>query len=482
MADKDATRTTSVPWSYALVSAAIGLFIGAIAGYQFLTRLMSIQPQLAAMIGGAIGAVAGAISGYTSGRAAAEHAEAVQQVAQKLGGQYLPGDAELTRRLSTDFNLGDAAMYNVVSKDLQGARVEIGELQITTTTSGTRDDRQSTTVSQTAAFFAVEGLRFPQFMLQPQGVMLKLFAHVIGGEKIEFPAQPYFSEIYHLSATHSEHARRLFDGGVLDALVRRPGLRIQTAGDALLIYEPGRQCEPEELEGFIAEATKIFRLFEASARRMSQEDETRVAPKEDVRALADKMPGLMGRIVRSNLVTHADVNAFIRQAAPRTIPPNILKYRERVAPRAFLFVGMFLVMFGALWVLSVQTNGAGQPMTTGLVIGAGGALIVVGAALARMRVVRLLRRGQLGTAVIERIGRSQFAGTLRIAARCQAEGRAWQATSTWYPPANTVADSQARAQRLADNNKPAPILYDPGAPKRMLFVDSLLNVSAEYEP
>ena len=472
---------SSMPlWPTVLLYTGGGVFIGAVAGHQYLPALLSLQPTFCALAGGAFGAVAGAIAGIRAAREAAQHTEAVQQVAQKLGGQYLPADAELNRRLGTDFNLGNAAMYNVVSNDLNGARAEIGDLQITTK-SGTGDNRKTTTVTQSAAFFTVDGLRLPHFFLQPEGTLLKLFARVVGGDKIEFPAQPYFSEIYHLSGNHPENTRRLFDDGVLNSLVRRPGLRIQSAADALLIYQPDKLCEREELERFIAEATQIFRLFEASARRMKLEEETRVTPKTDVRALAENMPGLMGRIVRANLVTHADLSAFVGQAPPRNIPANILKYRERVAPRASLFVGMFLVLFGALWVWSVQTNGAGQPMTIGLMLAAAGALIALFSGWARMRFAGLLRNGNLGTAVIESIVASQWKGRLRIVARCQAEGRSWRATCNWYLGGN-AGEAEQRARDLAAKKKPAPILYDAAAPQRILFVDALLTVSAEYEP
>lgn len=458
-----------------------GGFIGAVVGFQYLAGLMSLEPVIGALVAGAIGAVAGAIVGVIAWRQAAQHSAAVQQVAQKLGGDYLSGDAELNRRLSTDFSLGDAAMYDVVSKDLNGARAEVGDLQITRKTS-TGDNSNTTTETQSAAFFTAEGLRFPHFFLQPEGTLLKLFSRVVGSEKIEFSAQPHFSQIYHLSGNHPENMRRLFDDGVLNSLVRRPGLRIQSAADALLIYQPGRQCEPAELEGFIGEATKIFRLFEASARRMSQEDETRVTPKVEVKALAENMSGLMGRIVRGSLVTHSDLSAFVSQATPRKIPANILKYREKVAPRLILFVGLFHVLFGVLWVVSVQTNDDGQPMTIGLVLAAAGVAIALFGGWERMRFAGLLRNGKLGTAVIESIVPRQWAGKLRIVARYQAEGRDWRATSTWYLGSNTTGEAKQRALGLAAKKKPVPILYDPAAPQRMLFVDALLNVSAEFEP
>jgi hypothetical protein len=400
----------------------------------------------------------------------------------------LPGDAELNRRLRTDFSLGDAAMYNVVSKDLNGARAEVGDLQITRKR-GTGDDSDTTTVTQSAAFFTVAGLRVPHFFLQPEGTLLKLFARLMGSEKIEFPAQPYFSQIYDLSGTRPDNTRRLFDDGVLNRLVRRPGLRIQSAADALLIYEPGRQFEAAELEAFIAEATQIFRLFEASARRMKQEDESRVTPKEDVRALAEKMPGLMGNILRETLVTRSDLSAFVSQATPRKIPANILRYVDNFAPGFVMLIGImfsvagtgFAVAFGYEALASGKGLMSDKGMGTlfGLVFLGVGSCIAYFAGRARFRMNRLLRDGRICPARIEKIDSTNMSinnkAVSLMTVQFQAEGRITQASC------KIMGDAIQRAQKFVVDEKPAPILYDPADPQRILLVDALLNVSPEYE-
>src|ERR1017187_4504908 len=114
MTDKDPTPAKPAVLPYMLFYAWGGGFICAVLGFQYLAGLMSLDPVIGAVIGGASGAAAGAIGGVIAWRQSVRYTAAVQQVAQKLGGEYLAGDAELNLRLRTDFSLGDAAMYDVV--------------------------------------------------------------------------------------------------------------------------------------------------------------------------------------------------------------------------------------------------------------------------------------------------------------------------------------------------------------------------------
>ena len=63
----------------------------------------------------------------------------------------------------------------------------------------------------------------------------------------------------------------------------------------------------------------------------------------------------------------------------------------------------------------------------------------------------------------------------RMTVQFQAEGRVVQASC------KIMGAAVERAQKLAADKKPAAILYDPTDPQRILFVESLLNVSPEYE-
>jgi hypothetical protein len=264
-----------------------GLFIGAIAGYQFLLPLVSSEPEfgilrgwnlelagviwLSVALGGVIGAVAGAIGGAIAGGKADKRTAAAVRAAKKVRGEFLPADADLDQKLSTDFSLPGATMGNVIRTQLQGAQLAVGDLHISRE-SGTGSDAQTYTVTQSAACYTADGPRFPRFTLQPEQTLLKVLARAIGSEKIEFPSQPHFSKIYNLSAPHPEPVRQLFEGDVLETMVRTPGLHIVSAADALLMYRPGQECEVEELEAFINESARILGRFDKSARGMDQSD------------------------------------------------------------------------------------------------------------------------------------------------------------------------------------------------------------------
>ena len=488
MTGNDSAPAKAALLPFLLLYGWVGVFMGSVAGYHYLAQPMSLEPMIGAVVGGAIGIAIGSIAAVLAWRKSVQHTEAAQQVAQQLGGEYLAGDAEVNRRLGTDFSFADASMSDVVRKDLGGVRAEIGDLQITR--KGGRGDNETTTNTvQSAAFFVADGLHFPQFMLQPGGVMLKLVDGVLGGERIEFPAQPQFAQIYHLSAVRADDTRRLFDDGILDCLIRRPNLRIQTAADALLLYEPGRQFEGAQLEGFFSEAAKIFRLFEASARSLKLGMQSELRPKQDVRALAENLPGLLGRIVRNSLVTREDVSAFVQQAPPRAIPANIWRYADKFAPGLVLLVGIVFCVAGAAFAgafgYEALASGAGLMGNKGAGAIIGLAVLAVGigttylAGRARIRIKRLLRDGQVGAGRIEKLEATNLRvsnqAIWQMTAQFQAAGRTVQATCK-IPGA-----AVQRARKLAEEKKPAPILFDPADPQRILFIEALLTVSPDYE-
>ena len=392
-----------------------------------------------------------------------------------------PADEDLNERLRNDFSLLNAAMSNVVRRDVQGTRVAVGDLAITTEM-GKSDDRRMDTVTQSAAYYSAEGLRFPRFTLQPENMLLKLFSFAYGLAKIEFPAHPDFARAYHLSAVHEENTRMMFDDRVLNTLVRSPGLHICSGANALLIYQPGRQYGPDELEGFISETAQIFRLFEESARQMKLAAETRVTPKADVRAIAEKIPGFTGQDIRNSLVIRSELMAFVNQTPPREIPDNILQYCETSAPKIGLLICIVFAITGGSFAAAFGINGNIGGMIFGLVVFVIGGSTAFFVGRARMRITRLLRHGQLGSANIESIGPGLGEGDLCIGARHYAEGQVWHVTFPWHERSNAVGDARKRAEKLAAEKKPTPILYDPKAPQRVLIVEALLNVSPEYEP
>jgi hypothetical protein len=476
--------------------ALAGLCIGAVAGYQLLPHVLSFEKAQAlgsllgltlaredmfwfpASLGAVIGVLGGLVWGRMSAAKAARRNAALQEVAQKDGQQFSPEvDGELSAKLARDFSLQHAAISGVLRKDIPGMRAAFGDLAIATEFRH-RSDRETRWTTQTAAYFSAD-VRLPGFTLQPEGFAMNLLSGMSGIEDINFASHEEFSRRYHLSAMHAENARRLFEAPLLEHLERRPGLHVQSAADGLLIYRPGQRLGAEEIEGFIAETTEIFRLFEASARKLQQAREAGLIPKADARAEAAKISGLVGEVVRERLVTRADVEAFMRQAPPRKVPANIRHYCEGFAPGMALAAGALFFLVGAGFAFGFGQAGKWGGALVGLLFAVVGAGLLFFFGRMRLRLERLLRHGELGVGRIEGIESTGWSGpggdVSRASVRFQAKAATVQAKC------NIAGVAVERAQKLFTAKRPAAVLYDPANPERFLLVDALLTVSPELE-
>ena len=352
-----------------------------------------------------------------------------------------------------------------------------------------RDGRTEVrTELQTIAFYESGELRFPGFNLNPRGLLLNVLARVFGTADIHFPAHEEFSRAYHLSASVPENTRRLFDyAPLLDALGRRPGLKIASQVNALIVYREGKAFHGAPLQGFMEEAAEILRLFEQAARNAGVIAANAPAAKVDARALADSATGLMGTIARAGLVTHADVDAFLLQPAPRNIPAGMRRYPDRfvsayivVLASVFFVAGAFFLLLNVRALMSQETNNpAGVPL--GLIFMIVGGSIAYFAGRIRWRCRRLLRHGRIASGQVQYIEPTSYAiGSDAV----------HEVTVTYPSEAGSVRGScnilglpsLRRARVLLRDKKPARILYDPAHPERILLAEALLNVSEEIEP
>ena len=483
-----------------------GACVGAIAGYAFLPPLLSYEraKEFGALLGlslnpadiswlcAALGAAIGVIVGIIGGLLEIRRNEGVRQTVESLGAQFSPCyDPGLSDKLGLFFQTNSfLKVYNVIQTQLQGIRFAVCEVAIET---GSDTDSSTTTVRQTVAHYESDTVQFPEFTLQPEGFLLKIFSGAIGIQKIIFPAHREFSKDYHLTAVHAENTRKLFNDRLIDNLSRRKGICISTKSGGVVIYRREKLCEADELPGFISEAAEIFRLLEDSARNLEQTAETAFAVTADAKALGEKMPGLMGNIVRRSMVTRADVEAFVRQPPPRTIPANILRYSDKFAPSGAMLFGVVFIIAGAVVAFvfgnealaggKILTGAKWQEWAAGVIFPL--AFLCIGGSIAyfagrtRTRIKRLLCNGQTCTATIEKIDstgwRINNEQVSLMTVHFHAEGQDMRASC------KIMGDAVQRAQALAAGKKLAPILYDPADPQRILFVEALLNISLEYE-
>lgn len=501
------------PGSFVAGGALGGLVFGAIAGYGLLPYVLSFGQAKAlaavlgytleaadmfwfpAVLGAAIGVIGGAIQGVVAHTKATRRTAGLQRLAESLEAEVSPDpDPELSDKLGKFFPQGHShEVRDVMRAQIDGVGVTVGELSFVVESANTTGNRGSTTRTsrrQTVAYYESPAVRFPGFTLQPEGTLLNLLSRATGVEDIDFPAHAEFSRAYHLTAVHPENTRRLFNDRLLEGLSRRQGLHIASDSGSLVIYRQGWVCDAAQLKDFVGEAAALFRLFEDAARESAATAETMLTPKADIRAIAEKMPGLMGKILRERLVTRDDIGAFIRQPPPRTIPASILRYSDKFAPNMVLLIGIMFAVTGAAFALAFGyealargkglMNDRGAGVLVGLIFLGSGGGIAFFAGRARLRILRLLRYGQLGAARIQKIEPTGVSindnAISRMTVQFPAAGQVVQASC------KITEDAAQRAHKLVADKKDAPILYDPADPQRILFVEALLNVSAEYEP
>jgi hypothetical protein len=433
-----------------------------------------------AFVGALIAVRLGLVADARKWRLATEFHEATRAGGEKPAAEPAP---DLEEKLKWFFS-GRLELNNPEWTRVRGRRVGVADVFHTTTSV-----ESSHTTGQTAAFYETPGLRFPSFMLQPEGPFLRAASAVLGIADIDFPSHPGFSRAYHLSAGDPEDTRELFTSSVLDELSRREGLYIQGEKQGILIYVPDELYGPAERAGFLGRAAEIFGLFEEAARAGGFTPDRAPRPVGDVKAMVEKMPGLIGMEARRTLFTRTDLEAFLRQPVPRTVPARAERYGERFALDGMTLFG---VMFGLgglafMYLFARQAywgKGFFSGDTLGFLLGLlcfsiGGPVLYFGVRGSR-RIRRLLRRGTLGEGKIETIlrtgGSVNGAHIYELSVRYRLQGR------DVVGSCKITGAAAARAHKLVDRKQPARILYDPASPEQIFFLDALMSLPVDYDP
>ena len=446
-------------------------------------------PRFLAAVGAVLGVVTGGIGGWTARSRSLRRNAEVQSVAAGVGGTYTAqSGAELGSWLRPFFaNASFVEVTNLVRLDDERVWVADAHVKYHRSRGSTLNTRPAQPSDQTVACLDAGELALPEFTLQPEGFLVNALSRAVGVEDIDFSSQTEFSGKYHLSAVHAENTRRLFDSSLLAVLARTNGLHMQCRRDGLVLYRPKQVLDSADFKAFTTEALTILRLVKQSAASLAATGPLAAATGTDVNALAKNMPGMMGKLVRARLVVRADVAALLQQAPPRKVPDNIRKQVDGGVDLGSMFA-FILLTFGVAStsiISNQQPADAASPASrfmfiVGILSGTLGAWILFRSVRSRYRQNALLRSGHVGSAKIVSLdatgveidGEKQY----RMNVEFQALGRAVTATT------KIRGDAVFRAKRLMQDGKPAVILYDRSVETRILYADSLMHVSPEYEP
>ncbi len=121
------------------------------------------------------------------------------------------------------------------------------------------------TVNQTVACFRFPEPWVPGFSLRPQTFSdnLYLWAKPVD---FDFDSHPKSSREYLLDGESEAAVRKLFTRPLLDHLEGIAGLSVAGRDALLVVYRPGKRVRPDDLTGFLQEASGVAAAFVKAAR------------------------------------------------------------------------------------------------------------------------------------------------------------------------------------------------------------------------
>ncbi|HEX4413589.1 MAG TPA: hypothetical protein VH107_08170 [Lacipirellulaceae bacterium] len=205
-------------------------------------------------------AVVGAVA-LISRRKRRKRAEAMERIAAELRLEYRPvGSDGLVAQLSS-FQLFSKGRSKKVANMLQGGsgerRLAIFDYQYTT------GGGKSTHVWKTTVLnLSLDGPAMPACMLRRKQVG-DTIASWFRGRGIEFVGRPMFSKRYLLRGDDEPAIRAVFTEPVVTYFEENPGLFVEAAGNAMLVYRLGKNVRPEEIGEFLGKGLELLGVMRA---------------------------------------------------------------------------------------------------------------------------------------------------------------------------------------------------------------------------
>jgi hypothetical protein len=125
------------------------------------------------------------------------------------------------------------------------------------------DGNNAKTVAQTVAAFARPGLAMAEFEIEPMGIVQKI-GEALTHKNIRFDTHPDLAHEYQIRSPEVEQTRELFTGDLLtylEGLDTQKKWRLEGLGETLILYRSGKRVRPEELKGFLEEASVVAGSF-----------------------------------------------------------------------------------------------------------------------------------------------------------------------------------------------------------------------------
>ena len=192
-------------------------------------------------------------------RAERKRKEELQAVAQRLGLSYVGKDhgALVPLRSATKlFERGAARKYN----NIMHGRIEDLSVYIFDYSYTLQSGEETQRYMQTVAAIFAEHSRAPKFELRPEHAFHRV-ASFFGYDDIDVADHPEFSRKVHLKGEDASAVLPAFSHETAERLTKAGKVCIESSGQWIVIYRPGKRLKPHEIEAFLSEAFELTTLF-----------------------------------------------------------------------------------------------------------------------------------------------------------------------------------------------------------------------------
>ncbi len=331
----------------------------------------------------------------------------------------------------------------------------------------------STSIRQSAVVLEDSALELPRFDLDPKlkGVAGKLFSVLspvrIGAlDGLDFPDSPEFTAEYKLIAWVEPSVRVVFNRKLREHLGEHTGWSVKGGGRYLVLYRHNQVVDESDQTTFVQQALAIAERFQEGEESLDQRPELRRETRaEDIEAMADRMGGVVGALLKSQLrkitLTRDELEAFFAEARPRTIPRGMKAQVSGNSLPVVLFGSLFLFVG---WVLggAVLLGLGGDKMAGATILGVftlvGGTMVYFGRR-GRSRKTRVCRHGEMVQAVVKEVKRTRTSvnNQTRHHVTFEFHQRGRQHTAT----VNAYGLGAKRAKEFRDEQTSLRLLVDP---------------------
>tara|TARA_R110002073_G_scaffold11898_3_gene53590 strand:- start:633 stop:1844 length:1212 start_codon:yes stop_codon:yes gene_type:complete len=371
---------------------------------------------------------------------------------------------------------------------------QFGDAHLHVVTMGyTRENRTSdgpTTTSrvrQSAVVLEESALDLPQFDLAPKpkgmaGKMLSLLSSAgLGGlGTLDFADSPQFADHYRLTAWAESPVRLMFTRKLRDFLIQHPGWNVKGQGRYLVVFRHNEVIEQTDQADFVQTALKIAEKIQQGEETLdAHPDVHRDTRIEDVQATADRMGGLAGTLLKNQLrklaVTRDQLETFLAESRPRTLPPGMKAQVLGNTLPVVLFGIVFLIVGIAIGITALAIGDA-ENRRVGVVmlvvLPLVGGIMLYFAQRFRWRKVRVCRHGDLVQGIVKDVKRTSTTVNNQRRHHVVFEfdhlGRPHTAT------VNAYGISVKRAEGFRDRGEPLRILVDPNDHSHILCPELLI--------